>query len=242
MRGLLLALALVLAAAGSAEAFGSKTQLRLGVLDIGAGGDERIPALQRLAYEIRKRTSIEAAPDVATVPLEAEKLFAYPLVVAPVCREPAPLTDAQVRLLRRYLDTGGMLFIDNCQGRSGGAAERWARAEASRLYPERALKPLAADHSVTRSFYLLDRAYGRTTDRADLEGIDEGDRTVVLYHPDDLLGALLRDPFGNPIFDVPERQREFAQRQGVNIVLYALTLNYKKDQIHIPFILKRRRQ
>lgn len=237
-----LACLLVAAAAGSAMAFGPKTQLRLGVLDLGAGADERVPALQRLAYEIRKRTSIEAAPDVAKVPLEADKLFAYPFVVAAVCRDPAPLTAAQVRLLRRYLDMGGMLLIDNCQGRAGGAAERWARTESSRLYPDRALKALPADHSLTRSFYLLDRAYGRTNDRGDLEGIDEGDRTVVLYHPNDMLGALLRDPFGNPIFDVPERQRELAQRQGVNIVLYALTLNYKKDQIHIPFILKRRQR
>ena len=35
------------------------------------------------------------------------------------------------------------------------------------------------------------------------------------------------------------RQREFAFRAGVNIVMYALTGNYKADQVHIPALLER---
>ena len=37
-----------------------------------------------------------------------------------------------------------------------------------------------------------------------------------------------------------DRQRELAIRRGVNIVMYALCVEYKADQVHIPFILKRR--
>jgi hypothetical protein len=236
----LLALAVLSPAPGGA--FGPQTQFRLAVLAVEPGMTERVTGLERLAYEVRKRTSIEAANDVAQVALEGEALFAAPFTVIPVCRELRPLTGADAALLRRYLDLGGFLLIDNCQGRRGGAAERWARAAVAQIYPDRALRPLPADHSLTRSFYLIDRAFGRTSDAPDLEGVDEGDRTVIVYHPGDLLGALMRDPFGNPVFEVPERQREMAQRQGINLVMYALTLNYKKDQIHIPFILKRRRQ
>ena len=36
-----------------------------------------------------------------------------------------------------------------------------------------------------------------------------------------------------------ERQREVAYRFGVNLVMYALTGNYKADQVHVPFILER---
>ena len=36
-----------------------------------------------------------------------------------------------------------------------------------------------------------------------------------------------------------EEQREFAYRVGVNIVMYALTGNYKADQVHVPAILER---
>jgi hypothetical protein len=243
IRKLLFALlALGLTASEPAEAFGPKTQFRLAVLSLSKGENERTTGLQRLAYEVRKRTSIEAAQKVETVTLVPESLFDYPFVVLPVCRALRPLTEGEVQLLRRFLDLGGFLFVDNCPGRANGPAELWVRTELGRIYPERPLKPLPADHSLSRSFYLIDRAWGRTGDRANLEGVDDGDRTIIVYHPNDMLGALLRDPFGNPIFDMPERQREMAQRQGINLVLYALTLNYKKDQIHIPFILKRRQQ
>ena len=36
-----------------------------------------------------------------------------------------------------------------------------------------------------------------------------------------------------------EHQREIAYRFGVNLVMYALTGNYKSDQVHVPFILER---
>ena len=47
---------------------------------------------------------------------------------------------------------------------------------------------------------------------------------------------------GRPLFaTVPggERQREFAYRTGINIVMYALTGNYKADQVHVPALLER---
>jgi hypothetical protein len=36
-----------------------------------------------------------------------------------------------------------------------------------------------------------------------------------------------------------ERQREFAYRTGLNIVMYAMTGNYKTDQVHVPALLER---
>ena len=35
------------------------------------------------------------------------------------------------------------------------------------------------------------------------------------------------------------RQREMAFRGGVNLVMYALTGNYKTDQVHVPALLER---
>jgi len=35
-----------------------------------------------------------------------------------------------------------------------------------------------------------------------------------------------------------EEQRELSYRAGVNIVMYALTGNYKADQVHVPAILE----
>ena len=48
-------------------------------------------------------------------------------------------------------------------------------------------------------------------------------------------------PAGRSIATVPggDRQRELAYRFGVNLVMYALTGNYKSDQVHVPAILER---
>jgi hypothetical protein len=35
------------------------------------------------------------------------------------------------------------------------------------------------------------------------------------------------------------RQREMAYRFGVNLAMYALTGNYKSDQVHVPALLER---
>ena len=37
-----------------------------------------------------------------------------------------------------------------------------------------------------------------------------------------------------PLVPGEPRQREFAFRAGVNIVMYTLTGNYKADQVHVP--------
>ena len=38
---------------------------------------------------------------------------------------------------------------------------------------------------------------------------------------------------------IPEL-KGFTDRLGINLVMYALCLDYKTDQVHVPFILKRR--
>jgi hypothetical protein len=42
-----------------------------------------------------------------------------------------------------------------------------------------------------------------------------------------------------PISESDPRQREFAFRAGVNIVMYTLTGNYKADQVHVPALIER---
>jgi hypothetical protein len=69
-------------------------------------------------------------------------------------------------------------------------------------------------------------------------------RLSVVLSLNDLQGAWARDSFGAWEFDVVpggESQRERAFRLGINIAMYALCVDYKDDQVHIPFIMKRRR-
>ena len=58
----------------------------------------------------------------------------------------------------------------------------------------------------------------------------------------DWAGAWAIDEYGSAMFPVlpgGERQREMARRFGVNLVMYALTGNYKTDQVHMPALLER---
>jgi hypothetical protein len=71
--------------------------------------------------------------------------------------------------------------------------------------------------------------------------VNDGVSTVVLGS-NDWAAAWAVDAQGGPLYPVVpggEPQREMAYRFGVNLVMYALTGNYKADQVHVPAILER---
>jgi len=64
----------------------------------------------------------------------------------------------------------------------------------------------------------------------------------ILITSNDLAAAWALDDRNQPLYAVvpgAERQREMAFRTGVNIVMYALTGNYKADLVHMPALLER---
>ena len=64
----------------------------------------------------------------------------------------------------------------------------------------------------------------------------------VIIGGNDWAAAWAMDPRGRPLNEaVPggEAQRETALRFGINVVMYALTGNYKTDQVHAPALLQR---
>ena len=112
------------------------------------------------------------------------------------------------------------------------------------------------DHVLTKTFFLLKDFPGRfASGQLWVEAIappndDEPERPArggdgvssILITSNDLAGAWAQRPDGQPMLPmVPgePRQREFAFRAGVNIVMYTLTGNYKADQVHIPALLER---
>ena len=79
---------------------------------------------------------------------------------------------------------------------------------------------------------------------ADATHFDRVDDNVspVIVGSADWAAAWAIDQNGYPLFPVGrpgDRQRELAYRFGVNAVMYALTGNYKSDQVHAPAVLER---
>ena len=145
---------------------------------------------------------------------------------------------------RRFLRAGGSLFIDDATPPGDDRFDACVRRDVARLFPDRPLAEVSNDHTVFRTFFLLQRPFGRVQRADQLEGVDFDDRSPVLYGRNDLFGAFGRDSLGNwrmPVVPGGAGQREMAFRVGINLVMYATCLNYKRDQVHTTAILRRRR-
>ena len=240
--------ALLALLARRAGAIGKSSKFRFGQLQLGAGTswNPRPSALRRMGWEIEKRTSLEVELEPAVVLPTSDSLHEYPFLYLAGEREVDLPSTAGIEALRRFLTFGGFLLIDSAEGTSDGAFATSVRKLVAAVFPSPAkgFELVPADHVVYKSFYLLDRPLGRLAVSPVMEGIMRDGRLVAAFVTNDLGGAWTRDDFGN--YDFPcepggERQRELAYRMGVNLVMYALCLDYKSDQVHVPFIMKRRK-
>ena len=208
----------------------------------GGNWNPRPNAGKRLMWELIKRTSVEARIETMNVRTDDASLFEYPFVYMSGDQEFPPLSEKEIGNLKLYLEFGGTLLIDDSIGKSDFGFDKSVRREIKRLFPNKALEKLPTDHTVFKSFYLLNQAYGRIMEKSYLEGITLENRTVIIYSQNDLGGAWAKDPLGSWEYEaIPggETQRAMAFRLGINIVMYSLTGDYKQDQVHLPFILKR---
>lgn len=235
------------AAPRGAGAVGDGSKFRIAQLAVPGGNwNPRPTALRRLLWEIDKRTSIDAALDADQVKPADEKLHDTPFLYLSGDRAFSTLTEKETERLRRFLTFGGFLLIDSAEGRVGGAFDGAVRRLVGSLFPRPSagLAALPKDHVIYKSFYLIDAPVGRVAVAPDLEAVIHDGRAVVVYAQNDLGGAWARDNYGvweHDCYPGGEPQREMAFRLGINLAMYALCLDYKTDQVHVPFILKRRK-
>ncbi len=239
-----LAQTLALASLGwsrGARALGDATKLDVAELSLASGSVSRPSAWLRLLYEVEQTTSVETLARVVPLSPEDPSLFDHPLAVL-VGQDVLPaLSEDAVEQLARYLHYGGFLLIDDASGVKDSAFDEAVRDLCARLFPTRPLAPLSADHSVFRAFFLIDRPLGRTDLVPWLEGVTVGDVTPLVYCRNDLSGALARGQDGRDAFPVVpggETQRREAVKLGINLVMYALTSNYKHDMTHVRQLLE----
>jgi hypothetical protein len=199
-------------------------------------------AAARWSQEVVRRTSAPARMTPTTVRADTLELCAEPFAVWSGSKPPEPLTQREVQGLRRFLAMGGVLLVDEHEP-NDGLFIKGAKEELARVVPDGSPISIGDESVVFRSFYLLRRAAGRLQKEAKLEAIIRGGMLQVIFSPNDLLGALAREAGGVHPFDaVPggEMQREQAVRLAVNIAMYVLCSNYKDDQVHAPFLMRRR--
>jgi len=240
--------ALLALLARRAGAIGKSSKFRFGQLQLGAGTswNPRPSALRRMGWEIEKRTSIAVDLDSPLITPTSPELHETPVLYLAGDREFDLPSKEGIEALRRFLTFGGFLIIDSAEGSTDGAFDQSVRRLVGAIFPppHPGLDVVSPDHVVYKSFYLLDRPLGRLALSPMMEAVMRDDRMVVAYVQNDMGGAWSRDNFGNYELQCEpdgERQRELSFRMGVNLVMYALCLDYKTDQVHVPFIMRRRR-
>jgi hypothetical protein len=137
------------------------------------------------------------------------------------------------------------LVDDAAPGERGepSAFGRSARREIARVLPDSAPVAIGSDHVLFRTFYLLRRAEGRVEGPPSLDAIVHGGEAQVIFSEHDLGGALARGASGvweQAVRPGGDLQRERAIRLAVNVAMYVLCSNYKDDQVHAKWLMRRR--
>jgi hypothetical protein len=205
--------------------------------------------LAGLSDVLNRRTAVDAGEPMA-VDIEHDELVFFPLLYWPVVAGEQPPSAQAVERINKFLATGGTILFDT---QDQGEATPFTENETQQRLQQIAagleiptLMPVPPDHVLTKSFYLMQEFPGRWAggtlwvEPADDE-VNDGVASVIVGS-NDYAGAWATDGNGQPLHPaVPggEDQREMAYRFGVNLVMYALTGNYKSDQVHVPAILER---
>jgi hypothetical protein len=230
----------------TAPAFGDQGAFDARVLL--TGGQTASPhtaAAGRWAWELVQRTSAPAKLRPTTVTPESPSLVTAPFLFWSGDSAAPPLGSSEIAGLRRFLALGGVLFVDDAAPAEGGpgAFGLSARRELARVLPDAAPVTLPRDHVIFRTFYFLHRAEGRVLGPPSLDAIVRSGAAQVIFSSHDVGGALARGPAGAwelPVVPGGDAQRERAIRLAVNVAMYALCSNYKHDQVHAPFLMRRR--
>jgi hypothetical protein len=209
-----------------------------------------------LSKVLRARTALEPAEPMG-VDIDQDELSFFPVLYWPVREDTEPLSDATLAKIDAYMKQGGMIIFDtrDQENVAYGGTQGKALTRLIGQLDIPPLEPVPENHVLTKSFYLMRSFPGRWDGGSlwvEAEPVDEAERSErsrrtdgvssIVITSNDLASAWALDEANRPIYPVVpggEVQREMAFRAGVNLVMYALTGNYKADQVHVPALLER---
>jgi len=215
--------------------------------------------LTGLGLMLRARTSFEPPEPMGLDP-ERDDLALYPLLYWPMDPREKSLSPRALSRIADYMRNGGTILFDTRDLTLGAARGEASPGEQTlrRLTAALDLPPLEqvpADHVLTKTFYILRDFPGRWTGgKLWVEAIPPAPKngapparggdgvSPVIIGGNDWAAAWAVDASGRFQFTPSpggELQREMAFRFGVNLVMYALTGNYKTDVVHAPALLQR---
>ena len=228
------------------------TGLHLAYIETGDASRDELSrtALEGLKEQLEGRTTIEPT-GVHGVSADSKGLEMYPFLYWPIRRDTPALTSEERLEVNAYMAAGGTVVFD-----TGDEGDRVLRAGQPHSGLQRVTEGLdiprlveaPEDHVLTKSFYLLQVFPGRWANgpvyvQAGENGTSgrDGVSPVIIGSNDWAAGWAVTNLDGALVDlekDIP-RQREMSIRFGVNIAMYALSGNYKADQVHAAALVER---
>jgi hypothetical protein len=217
--------------------------------------------LEGLSTYLADRTALEPG-DPAAVDIASDELAFHSLLYWPIDAGQATPTAETMAKVDTFMKNGGTILFDtrdaggfSASGFGTDTPETEKLREILAFIDVPPLEPVPPDHVLTKAFYLLSDFPGRW-DNSELwvESLSDAPQdpsrparggdgvSPIIITGNDLAAAWAIDAAGlwlHPTVPAAPRQRELAFRAGVNVVMYALTGNYKADQVHVPALLER---
>lgn len=197
----------------------SAAALTIGRLHYDGGGDwyANPSSLPNLLRTIGERTPLRVESTERVVTLSGDELWSVPYLYM-TGHGNVRFSDADIDVLRRFLQQGGFLHIDDNYG-----MDESIRRELGRLFPTEPLVEVPIDHPIYRLVYDFPRGIPKVHEHdgkpAQGFGIFLDGRLAVYYSYETDLGDGWEDP---EVHGDPADKRETALRMGVNLFAYAV--------------------
>jgi hypothetical protein len=177
-----------------------------------------------LIDSIARYTSIRVAPTGVVVALSSADTLRYPFLFL-TGHLPVRFTEGERASVRRFVDRGGFLFVDDHNHDIDGAFHKTVSEELERSAGK--LVNLPKQHALYSSFFQFPdgppntshelNGWGDNLIHRELKAVLRGDRIAVLYSNKDYSSEWSYHPENKRFYSVDNT------RFGVNIVVYALT-------------------
>jgi uncharacterized protein DUF4159 len=181
-----------------------------------------VPA--NLIDSIARYTSIPVAPTGVVVAISSADCLRYPFLFL-TGHLPVRFTEAERANLRKFVDRGGFLFVDDHNHDIDGAFHKTVTEEIERATGK--LIPVPRRHDLYASFFRFPdgppntshelNGWGDNLLHPELKAVMRGNRIAVLYSNKDYSSEWSYHPENKRFYSVDNT------RFGVNVIVYALT-------------------
>lgn len=193
--------------------------IKIATVKYNGGGDwyQGQTPLPNFIQYVRANTLMDIDPKPEVVELNSDKLFSYPFLFLSGHGN-ITLSDREAENLRRYLEGGGFLYIDDDYG-----LDQYIRREMKKVFPGRDFVELPFDHPIYHTQYSFNgppKIHEHDNKPPQGFGILIEDRLAVYYTYETNFSDGWEPAGVHP--NTPAEKREQALRMGANILAYAL--------------------